>query len=403
MFEWKSYIPQTSEISRASKLFVFERDNDTIITLITLIGSDRFNAHTVAGILNEKIKEAFLDKTIDIEPITLVEKTLKKTRQNLIMFIRNEPDIQDIGIDMHVTILWIRDETFYIGNAGDNDIILLRGKSIDIGEMIHNDQDVYHVGSGLLEEGDILLLGSPNTVDAFTETFITDNENTSWISIQDELKAINEQISGTQVIFSGRIIPEKKNQEEIIENLTSPTPYLPQQSNIQQADGIKGTIQNILQKIKPLVNKIRFEYFPVVSKNFVQLTAKVKAFINQKVLKNGKAEVPDTISNERHIEFPKESSSTPMGQEKPLSPWQRKILSKFSFLPIKPKTNLSRIRPGKPVPFYQNPLFIVAVIGILLITFIAFSINKSLKNKNIPRIWLRLMLCSINTQLVLMI
>lgn len=378
MFEWKSFIPQTSEISRASKLFVFERDNDTIVTLITLIGSDRFNAHTVAGMLNDKIKEAFLN-TEETDPIALIEKNLKKTRQNLIIFIRNEPEIQDIGIDMHVTILWVRKNTFYVGTAGDNDIMLLRGKPINIGELIYNEQNVYHVGSGILEQGDILLVGSPNTVDAFIETSLAGEENPNWTTIQEELSAIMEQLSGTQVIFSSRIT----NGDEINnENMaTSPTPIanqpLPAYQGTNQTD-FKEKLVALTQKINPFFIKAKTEYLPIAKKKIIDTYTQIRNFIKKKINPN----YIETDSNTPQ-ETPLSISSTQLQPEntKPLSPWQRKLLSKFSFLPIKPQTTLSKIRPGKPTPIYQNPIFIIGAVGFILVLIIGLSINKSIKTK----------------------
>lgn len=378
MFDWKSFIPQTSEISRASKLFVFDRDNDKIVTLITLIGSDRFNAHTVAGMLNDKIKEDFLN-TEESDPIALIEKNLKKARQNLIIFIRNEPEIQDIGIDMHVTILWVRNNTFYVGTAGDNDIMLLRGKPINIGELIYNEQNVYHVGSGLLEQGDILLLGSPNTVDAFIDTSLAGEENPNWATIQEELNAIKDQLTGTQVIFSGRLASETTPTEEVIPAVPMPIskPPLPTYQGTNQSD-FKGKIALLIQKINPFLMKIKTEYFPTAKEKIVQLYSKATAFIKKKLNPNYQ-EVDLNTQNEKQLDL----NATQLQSEptKPLSPWQRKLLSKFSFLPIKPQTTLSKIRPGKPIPIYQNPLFIAGVIGFILVLIIGLSINKSIKNK----------------------
>ncbi|MBN1374141.1 hypothetical protein JW962_02290 [Candidatus Dojkabacteria bacterium] len=418
MITWNTYFSKNSESTKASKIFTQKLGNTNVFTIITLLGSGPFNAHTAGNMIWEKIKEVIMEPT---ESITeMLEEALKKSRQHLIRLIQNDETFKDIGIDFHVSIVMVQGKIMYIGNIGDNDLYIIRNTPIDIGKLVHDEKKIFQTGSGKLEDNDILILGAPNTVDAYIETqFSEDTPLHQWELINDDFQSLSDGFAGTQSIITVFIgTPESQILEEPAGKVNDPTNYkagnitaesagtntalnpeaLTPESLMIDDSTFGGKVKSFFakaklfatdtyRKIEPtignLINKVKELFGSAKSAISQRFSGQDHSGLEETKIPVAFAEPTRNDNSGLYKDYELRDVQKPVSANlRPQSSIGRKLKSFLSFLPIQPKVKPQNVGSKIGEPFYKKQWFYVAIVAVIGI-FIIGGLIKSAKEKKV--------------------
>jgi len=394
--EIKTYFSQSPETNKASKFYNRKNNDHDLFVFITLLGSDGFNAHTTASILWEKIKD-ILDHPETSQITENVTTALKKARQQLIMLIRNDPEFSDLGIDMHLTIIILRNGALYIGNLGDNDIFIIRDQPINLAKLIFASEKIFQTGSGEIQDGDILLVSSPNTAAAYIETQDTFSSSSQQNikTLRSDLSALVNDFTGNQTIATLFLTPKTKEDVEATNKLPGDV------DNGTFLDTAKAGIVKLGEKATPYWQKTKqffldtyTKYKPIVINFFHKSpSTSVTKDLTEKSIDNQVVVNPPSNNNPIQSEqregttfFKSYEIKKGITQDSHTNvrktPIQRKIMSLVSKFPIKTKFGPRKLRTNIKVPLYRRKEFLVGIIAIVLILFVGSFFRSNINKKN---------------------
>jgi hypothetical protein len=388
MLNWETYLSKKSPEHQSAKFYTTQVDNKNITVVITLLGSSPFNARTSSGMLWEKIKQVIERELVSEDTLKVIDKAMRKARQQLIMLIKNDPDFEEVGIDMHLSILIVDDTTLYLGNIGDNDLYLLRDQTIDLGKLISQKEKLFHTGSGIVSDGDILLISSPNTADAYLETQVTTEFAGNYDQMKIQLDQLSQDFSGLQLLSITQIGESSFEEIQLEESIEESESSITETQEGVRVEEIKkkiiklwNTSRNTFnQKVKPKVEDI-VSKLPLVGREpEVTETHTIKEPTPQmeEVAKQPEKQEGEYSGLYKSYELQKPGNITPTRTSQK-SPFFRKVLSKISNLPIDPKkiTNI-KISRGKK----SNNLIKFIVLALIIIIPIFFVSRSIVKNRN---------------------
>lgn len=451
MIKWNVYLPKQSESTKSAHVYFEDMGNAQIVVVLSLLGSDPFNAYSASGMLWEKIKEALFEQNEGETIVQRIEKALRRSRQQLLSLIRNDPNFADLGIDMHLSILHVETiidqpekSVISIGNIGDNDIFIVREKPIDLSELIHQKNEIFQTGSGILEPNDIILTSSPNTADAYFGTHFEEgiDSHAQWKKITEEIESLSEDFVSTQIVLTGMVQGGEEQVPDNIPTSESTTSTIPtSNSNDSQTPVVAGTVPASPQlydpnkritgnvKVDQVLNGIRRLWFNASEKTKPALNiAKAKAIelynrakvlasetIN-KVKNRGKSigtvtsqapgahtpltstdlttSLPERVTEGTYKYNEPTVGSIGSGETATIpgaggiprgyirNPTLRKILGLLSFLPIQPKNAPSHLRTNVALPFYkQRNIQIISIVVVVAIVGTVLFLNIDKNNK----------------------
>lgn len=435
--KYKIFFSPNAENTNSSKLYTTTINEYNLFVLITLIGSEPFNSHSNSNLIWDRIQEVFSTYETD-STVKKLEECLKKTRQFLVMLIRNDPNFHDIGIDLHVSAIAIKGNRMYVGNFGDNDIFLLRDKPVDIGKLIYNSDKMFQTGSGELENNDILMISSPSTIDAYIETQLDLSQSKAlfYKSISSDFEYLSKEFSSSQNVtiieynlptveepaeikdeteaYSNNNLVENQTQEEIATSETEDntiseeiekTPEIlntqtDSSQTIQNEENVlpiktntnNNKFKDIFLRIKELLNK----YYLIIKPKLILFSKKIIELLNKlkdKLIKKNiipQNEVPTLKDNDvDNIDLSKiNTANTTPSQPQLLkrslykNQFVRKFMSYLSRIPIRPRLSPRKFNLPIKTNFYKNRFVILGIVSVIIIGGLYLVIKNQIVKNN---------------------
>jgi uncharacterized membrane-anchored protein YhcB (DUF1043 family) len=135
-----------------------------------------------------------------------LKESVKSAHKRLLELIKNEKDLSNNGLDLHLVGILIQDGQAYLCKMGSPEVILVReSKLVNISDSLPG-----YSGGGLKEEipvglfdlrkSDIFLFSTPQLAESVMDLF-TDAQETSWSLLISQLDVFSEGLVGAQYIW----------------------------------------------------------------------------------------------------------------------------------------------------------------------------------------------------------
>lgn len=194
---------------------VFVGDS-AVLGVLSLTGGDDFDALRAGGFVQKQI-ETSLANYYDTEKdySVFLRKTAKDAKDRLIRLIEFDENIKSELIDLSLALIFIKESVIYIAKLEGTGIYIKRGNEyINLSNRLEDPKGLNQifVGSGILEEGDLVLITTKYSSDVeleseFRQVFKEDLVDKSMLCLGYNPNSVDEKM-----IYSN--LDEKENNEQ---------------------------------------------------------------------------------------------------------------------------------------------------------------------------------------------
>lgn len=181
-----------------------EPDKGGIGLLVSLTGASNFPVERVSKFMWDSFRESYISAKENKS--SSLKIAIKSTHKRLIELIKNEDEMTENGLDLHLCGIIVHGENIYLCRIGNPEILLIRdGKTINVTQSLPGYdgvglKDEIPVGNFQMKKSDIFLFSTPQLAGSVIE-LITDVKDYSWDTAIEQLDIFSEGLVGSQYLW----------------------------------------------------------------------------------------------------------------------------------------------------------------------------------------------------------
>lgn len=196
--------------------------------LITINGDGSFPVDRVSKFMWDGVLDGYRDSR-ESSVTKAIEDGYRNGIKNVSELIKNDPHLEEQGINVGLTVVVVKRDTVYLGIMGDQEIYLYKDeKFINISQMF--EENNVKTGSLKMGEEDVLLVSSAELLTSFVSTLVGEDMS---MNVVGDIEGFAEGLSGNQgmlMLADDEMIVTPPEQKSIAEDTDDVTQEIVQET-----------------------------------------------------------------------------------------------------------------------------------------------------------------------------